>query len=170
MTLTTWKRWLEEQRQGQQEPWILTVDTPSASHTSRSGVNMLHLDTHTQPANTQHLEHFLRNGAMSKPCRMLDGTSHTGAAQALMLGWPHFQLSWLCRTKTIVCLVSEEYKLGHALFEHNWENIYTKQTSGQRNLCQVALNWARLHWVLLMGSSKFDTQRLGHSSKPWRLI
>lgn len=45
-----------------------------------------HTHTHAQPANTQHLEHFLRNGAMSKPCRMLDGTSHTGAAQALMLG------------------------------------------------------------------------------------
>lgn len=52
---------------------------------------MLHLNTrtHTQThtVNTQHLEHVsLRNGAMSKPCRMLDGTSHTGAAPALMLG------------------------------------------------------------------------------------
>lgn len=39
-----------------------------------------------------------------------------------MLGWSHFQLSWFCSTKTIVCLVSEEFELGHALFAHNWEN------------------------------------------------
>lgn len=43
--INTLKYWFEKQRHGQQEPWILIADAPSASHTSRRGVNMLHLNT-----------------------------------------------------------------------------------------------------------------------------
>lgn len=43
--MNTLKYWFDKQRQGQQEPWTRTADAPSASHTSRRGVNMLHLNT-----------------------------------------------------------------------------------------------------------------------------
>ena len=120
--ISTWNCWLEKQRHGQQEPWILAADAPSASHTSRSGVNMLHLkNTVGQHTTTLHI--ILHNHAISR----YTGQDFTRwHSSALMLGWSHFQLSWFCSTKTIVCLMSEEFKLGHALFENNWENIYTK--------------------------------------------
>lgn len=74
-----------------------------------------------------------------------------------MVGWLHFQLSWFCSTKAIVCSVSEEFNLGHALLKHNWENIYTKSNSGHWNLCQASPNWAQLHRLSLLENSKFDT-------------
>lgn len=83
---------------------------------------------HAPPENTigQHtttLHIILHNHAISRYTGQYFTRWHSSA---LMLGWSHFQLSWFCSTKTIVCLMSEEFKLGHALFEHNWENIYTK--------------------------------------------
>lgn len=44
----TWNSWLDKQRHGQQGPWIRMVAAPLESHTSKSGVNMLHLSAASQ--------------------------------------------------------------------------------------------------------------------------
>lgn len=90
--------------------------------------------THTH-ARTRHLEHALHNLGVSKQqCRSLDSnwTSRAAAAETLVLDWSHFQLSWLHDQIGRHCsLVSEEDKLGHPLFEHNWGYLYrTKPLPG----------------------------------------
>lgn len=72
--MITWNCWLEKQRHGQQEPWILMVDAPSALHTSRRGVNMLHLKIQSTNTHNNFAQLFNLADKLSR-------ASHAGVAQ-----------------------------------------------------------------------------------------